>query len=331
MDKVQKLQHKFPLLVLATLVFIIVIYYFSYLCPFTTNAFVVANFNEVAADVEGYVTGIYVQNEEYVKKGQPLFTVFQTPYELSYNKAMDDVDEARSYLTVLVKKIEKVSLVIAEQQENYERLDFDYEHNNSALIANAISEIVVNTSMRNKNAALLKLKSLEKQKELYEQELLVQKSKIKSLINVMLKAKVDLDETTVYAQHNGAITGMFVNLGTPIIKHKPIFSLVDTDTLYVQANFNEIDLRKVKIGDKVSIVPRIYLGSKVYHGVISSRNWSSSRLDLHGDNLIQIVKNTQSTWFLLPQRLPVQIKLLDYDKDHYPLNIGETAYVYIHT
>ncbi|WP_232220561.1 biotin/lipoyl-binding protein [Legionella tunisiensis] len=41
---------------------------FSYLLPFTDNAFVVTNVTPVAADVSGFITEIYVKNGQHVKK-----------------------------------------------------------------------------------------------------------------------------------------------------------------------------------------------------------------------------------------------------------------------
>lgn len=327
----KKIAKKFPIVFILCLIIFIGIYHFSYYFPFTNNAFVVANVRPVAADVEGYITDIYVKNEESVKQGQPLFTVFKKPYELAYIKAESDLAEAKEHLLVLTKLVEKTQYLIQAQKEEYENLCFDYDHNKSALRDHAVSKIMVNTLLRKKNSAFKQLQALEKEFELNSQKLIVQEKKIKSLTAVMENAKVNLNETTVYAIRNGSIQDMFVAVGTPIKIRKPIFSLVDTDKLFIQANFNETDLRRVQPGDKVSIYPRIYFGSKIYHGVVFSKNWAASRLVTHRATQLQIVANTESNWFLLPQRLPVQILITDYDPIHYPLSIGASAYVYIHT
>lgn len=291
----------------------------------------VGNVRPVAANVEGYVTDIYVKNEAFVKKGQPLFTVFKTPYELHYKKAKSDVAEAEAQLIVLNKQVEKTQHLLQSQKEHYEKFNFDYTHYKSALSDHAVSEMVTNTTLKDKNAAMSQLKALETELALNHQQIEVQKMKIKSLASIMQNAKVNLDETTVYAKNNGVIQNMFVALGTPVKIRQPLFSFVDTDTLFIQANFNETDLRRVRAGDKVTIYPRMYLGSKRYHGVVFSTNWSASRLETHRSTQLQIVTNSEDNWFLLPQRLPVQIQITDYDPVHYPLNIGSSAYVYIHT
>jgi len=326
-----KIKQRVPVVFLLVLFIFIFIYNFSFLFPFTNNAFVVGNVRPVAANVRGYITSIYVKNEELVKKGQPLFTVFKTPYVLAYQKAQSDVEEAKARLFVLLKQVEKTQFLIQAQKELYEKLHFDYTHNNLALSDHAVSKVTVNTLLKDQNAALNQFKALEKELELNHQQIFAQKMRIKSLTAVMSDAKVNLDETTVYAKNNGVVQNMFVALGTPIKIREPIFSFIDTETLFIQANFNETDLRRVRIGDRVSIFPRMYFGSKIYHGVVYSNRWAASRLSTNTSTQLQIVANSENNWFLLPQRLPVQIQITDYDPVHYPLSVGSSVYVYVHT
>jgi multidrug resistance efflux pump len=322
---------KFPVVVITTVLIFIVIYHFAYLIPFTNNAFVVANVRPVAANVTGYITDIYVQNEQGVKKGQPLFTVFRKPYALTYKKAADEVEQGEAQLQVLKRQVEKTEQLIQAQKQVYERVQYEYQHNLSALKDRAVSQLAVNNLLKERNAAMSNYKALETELAVNKEQIKVQMKHIATLKAQRDLAKVDLDETTVYAMQNGAIQNMFVGLGTPIEARKPVFAIADTNSLFIQANFNETDLRRVRPGDKVSIFPRMYIGSKIYHGVILSRNWAASRVDAHTSTQIQIVRNSESNWFLLPQRLPVQIRIIDYDPVHYPLSIGTSAYVFIHT
>lgn len=326
-----KIEQRFPFVIVLCLLGTIILYHFAYIFPFTNNAFVVANVRPIAANVKGHITHLYVTNEQYVKKGQPLFTVFRKPYQFAYEKAKHDVAAAKAQLVVLKTQVAKTAHELQSQKERYEKLKFDYEHYKSALQDHAVSQIVVNSSLKDRNAAFNALQALEKALELDKQKLVVEERKIKSLIATMNIAKVSLDQTTVYARVNGIVQNMFTSVGAPLKQHTPIFSFVDIDNLFIQANFNETDLRWVRPGSKVSIFPRMYFGSKIYHGVVTSINWAASRQITNERTQQQIVTNSENNWFLLPQRLPVQIKITDYDPKHYPLSIGSTAYVYIHT
>lgn len=326
-----KILRKSPVLLMSMVCFLLLIYHFSYLYPITNNGFVVANVRPVAANVSGYITHLYVQNEEIVKNGQPLFTVFKRPYELAYLKAKADLGYAKAILQVLIKQTEKTTHLIQSQQEIYEKIRFDHAHYRAAFKDKAASAILVNTALKDKNAAWSNLKALELQKLLEADNIRAQTMKIKSLGAVMNNAKVDLNETTVYARNNGIIQNLFTTLGAPINRRVPIFSFIDTDSISIQANFNETDLRDVMPGNLVTIYSRTYFLSKVYHGVVVSRSWAANRQVTDRRSQEQVVTNSENNWLLLPQRLPVQIKLTDYDPVHYPLSIGSSAYVIIHT
>lgn len=323
-------QKKF-LFIFSVIFSIILLFYLVYNFPFSNNAFVVANVRPVAANVEGYITDICVTNGEYVKKGHPLFTVFKKPYELAYQKAVADIEEAKAYKITLIQLVKKMRSLLHAKQDMYQKTSFDYERYNQALRDHAVSEVTVRNMLKEKNAILAEVDALAIDLQLNQQKIITQEKKIQSLQAVMENAKVNLDETTVYAKNNGIVQNMFVALGTPIEIRKPIFSFIETESIAIQANMNETELRNVRAGDLVTIFPRIYLGKKRYHGVVVSTNWAASRQITDNRTQQQIVTNNENNWFLLPQRIPVYIHITDYDPVHFPLSVGESAYVNIHT
>lgn len=320
---------KYEKLFYRLIIILFIIYNFSFIFPFTNNAFVVANIRPVAANVSGYITNIYVKNEQYVKKGERLFQVFQKPYALAYQKAQHDVVQAKEKLKAYEQALIKVDHLIAAEEQLYQQYRYDYIHYQQALHDNAVSKIEVNTFMRKQEATLFKLKALKAEKQMRIHEISRQKAHIQSLIRICENAKVNLDETVVYAKSNGFVQNLFTSLGAPIEIRQPIFAFVDTEHFYIQANFSEIDLRYLKAGRKVTIIPRVYFGSKVYHGVIVSNHWAASRQTTDSRTQEQIVTNSENNWILLPQRFPVQIQITDYDAKNYPLSVGSSAYVYV--
>ncbi|MGM9453182.1 HlyD family secretion protein [Legionella bozemanae] len=326
----QKLRKLKPYTVLLFLVlFAILYYFFSFLIPFTNNAFVVANVRPVAAIVSGYITDLYVKNEQSVHKGQPLFTVFQEPYQLTYNRLVEEVRTAKADLQSLQYQLQKEKQLLIQYTQEYKRIHLNFFRNKAVLKSGAISEINVKDLQYEDLGSLAKVDMQKQQISVVEKNIQSLQHKIKALIYKMRYAKVNLEQTTVYAQSNGRIQNMFLSLGTPIEINKPIFSFVDTESLYIQANFTELDLRMVKTGNKVYIIPRMYFGTKLYHGTVVSGAWAANRQITNPKTQLQTVTNDTNNWILLPQRFPVQIKITDYDPKHYPLPIGATCYVII--
>ena len=74
---------------------------------------------------------------------------------------------------------------------------------------------------------------------------------------------------------------------------------------------------------------RMYYFDKIFHGIVVNKIWAADRQNTSTHNQQQIV-NDDNQWLKLPQRFPIQIKILDPDPN-YPLNPGASAYVYIKT
>ena len=305
------------------------LYIFSYLFPVTDNAFVVNNVRPVAALVKGYVTNVYIKNGDSVKKGQKLFTVFDKPYRYAVEQNEADLAAAKSKLNTLQKTLERDEQLSKNQQEIYTRLAQDDDKYQKAYKINAISLMTLQNSEQETKGAKASLAASQKQIEIDQSSIQTQKKEIASLEAKLKNAQVDLDLTTVYAENDGIIQNFFLSIGTPVNVNQPLFSFIDTSEIYFQANFNETDLRKVHKGSKVLIMPRSYFAQKIFHGVVVSDYWSANRQVTDNRSQIQNVTN-ENQWVLLPQRLPVQIKVLDLD-DKYPLRVGTSAYVYIET
>ena len=305
------------------------LYIFSYLFPVTDNAFVVNNVRPVAALVKGYVTNVYIKNGDNVKKGQKLFTVFDKPYRYTVEQYEADLAAAKSKLNTLQKTLERDEQVSQNQQEIYTRLAQDDDKYQKAYKINAVSLVTLQNSEQETKGAKASLAASQKQIEIDQSSIQTQKKEIASLEAKLKNAQVDLDLTTVYAENDGIIQNFFLSVGTPVNVNQPLFSFIDTSEVYFQANFNETDLRKVHKGSKVLIMPRTYFAQKIFHGVVVSDYWSANRQLTDNRSQIQNVTN-ENQWVLLPQRLPVQIKVLDLD-DKYPLRVGTSAYVYIET
>lgn len=308
-------------------IFTAIIYLFSFLFPFTDNAFVVNNVRPVAALANGYITGLYIKNGDVVRKGQKLFTVFKKPYLYTVEQLSADLAVAHAQLAALKTTYERNQKISESKRRAYIKLAQDDEKYRQGYRLKSVSLITLQNSQQETQAARDEWQASLKQLEIDAHQITAQEHEIESLEAKLKNAKVSLDLTDVYAQGNGIIQNLFFTLGTPVNINQPLFSLVDTDNIFIQANFNETDLRDVRKGSKVLIFPRMYLGRKVFHGEIESDYWGANRQLVDNRTQLQNVIN-ENQWILLPQRLPVIIRVTDPDPK-YPLRVGTSAYVYV--
>ncbi|HAT8751912.1 TPA: HlyD family efflux transporter periplasmic adaptor subunit [Legionella pneumophila] len=318
-----------PIIVVGLALIIGLFHLFSYLLPFTDNAFVVTNVTPVAADVSGFITEIYVKNGQKVKKNDPIFSVYRVPYELAYQQAMADYKEGLKKIDVFQKQIERTVALIKATDAELEKAQFALGLKKNKNVAEAVSVLELKNLGYDVSTLSNKRNALQQEVAVLQAKIEQQRHTVASLKAKMDNAKVNLDLTIVRAPGDGVIDNMYVSPNTPIEIHKPVFSFIDTANYYIQANFNETDLRNVRQGDKAYIILRMYYFDKIFHGVVVNSLWAAERQSTAPKSQIQVVTN-QNEWLLLPQRFPLQIKILDPDPD-YPLNPGASAYVYIST
>ena len=318
-----------PTLILLLAFVVGIVHFFSYLIPFTDNAFVVTNIQPVAADVSGYITDIYVINGQKVKKGDPLFKVFDTPYKLAYAKASSSYEEAVANIDVIEQETQKnqdnLNAVIA----SLNKAKYEYSLKSKQLVSRSVSQLEIQKLNYDIQNLTSQVNSLRKQLTVDDKQIIQQQKKAAALKAEMDNAAVNIELTTVRAGADGIVDNMYLSVGTPITQHQPLFSFVNTGAWYVQANFNETDLRYARPGDKVTVVLRMYYFDKIFHGIIVNNVWASDRQNVNQRTQQQTVNN-DNEWLNLPQRFPIQIKITDPDP-RYPLNPGASAYVYIHT
>jgi multidrug resistance efflux pump len=305
------------------------VHFFSYLIPLTDDAFVVANSQPVAADVSGYITEIYIKNGQKVKKGEPLFKVFDTPYKLAYQKAQANYEEAVATIAVIRQQTSKNEATLSSMQQNLAKATYEYNLKKNPVVSKSVSTLEIQKLDYDVQSFKDQVKALQNQISIDDKQIIQQQKRVASLKAEMDNAAVNLELTTVRAGSNGVVDNMYLALGTPIVQHQPLFSFVDTDNWYVQANFNETDLRYARPGDKVTIILRMYYFDKIFHGVIVNNLWVADRQNVVAKTQQQQVKS-ENEWLNLPQRFPLQIKVTDPDP-RYPLNPGSSAFVYIHT
>jgi multidrug resistance efflux pump len=305
----------------------LILYTVSFLFPFTDDAFVVNNVRPVVAEVEGYVTEIYVKNGQAVKKGQPLFKVLDEPYRYNLERLESKLRKAAADLKALEHQLQKDVNLSQSKKEIYNKAALDDEMYQAGLKAHVVSSMIAENSRKDTKSALADFESTLAQIRIDEHKIIAAEHEIDSLEAEVRKARFYLDQTVVYAQEDGIIQNFYLALGNPVNFNEPLFSFVTTGDIIIQANFKETDLRLVKPGDKVLIFPRTYLFEKIYHGEVISGYWAANRQRTDARTQLQDVTN-ENQWLLLPQRLPVQIRVIDPDPE-YPLRVGSSAYVYI--
>ena len=303
-------------------------YWYLHRKPYTDNAFVIANVRPVAALVPGHITHIYVANNTHVTNGQELFTVYKRPYELAVDQLSHEVTAKEYGIMALKAEITKNTAQIEQYKAEHDNAQYMAKRIRILAEENADSKSEAEQYTRKEQAAKARLKMAQSTLGMSTHQLNKAIAEIKGLRAQFEQAKIDLEQTTVYAKKNGSICNMHMSAGAMVKPGETLFAFVESDRWWVQANLKETALTHVRPGQHAKIELRIY-PDYVFHGIVEEIGWGVNRqLTSQETGLPMVTKENE--WFLLPQRFPVQI-LITNIPPHLPLHIGASAYVTIDT
>lgn len=140
------------------------------------------------------------------------------------------------------------------------------------------------------------------------------------------QAQLNLQRTVIRAPISGVVTNRQVQVGQRIAAGAPIMTLVPTDAVFVDANFKESQLRKVRPGQVVELTSDFYGSDVTFHGKVKGFAGGTGAAFA----LIP-AQNATGNWVKVVQRLPVRITLDPAETKAHPLRVGLTMDAVIDT
>ena len=298
--------------------------------PLTEDAYVKAPIVSIASRVSGPVLRMHVSDNEYVKEGQLLFELEPSSFETDTDEALANyrialqknaarkamVESAESY-------VQETSVVLSRAKRTFERATTLAE---SELISESKFDLAAAehakalASLRSANADLLRAES--------ELGVFGENNPIVKAAEARLQsAKLELSFTKVYAPVSGWVTNLSLRIGEMVIAERAQFSIVDDATWWVEANFKEVDLKRMRPNQLASIRIDMYPDLRLSGRVSSLGAGSGAVFSLLPP------ENATGNWVKITQRFPVTISLdRNEDGENFarPLRVGSRAVVTVH-
>ena len=137
-------------------------------------------------------------------------------------------------------------------------------------------------------------------------------------------AMLDLERTVVRAPIDGVVSRRQVQIGQRVTQGAAIMTIVPLDKVYVDANFKEGQLRRVRIGMPAKVTADLYGDDVTFHGrVVGLAGGTGASMALIP------AQNATGNWIKVIQRLPVRIALDPRELADHPLRIGLSTEVEI--
>jgi membrane fusion protein, multidrug efflux system len=255
----------------------------------TDNAYTAAEVAVVTAQIEGPVAAVNVTDSQPVKRGDVLIVIDDTDAQLALRQAQADL--ARSQAQV------------ASASSDVERSGIDLQRRQALVASGSVSGDELTKVINGASEARASLNAARAAVELAQAR--------------VDKAKVDLSRTVIRSPIDGVIARREVQLGQRVQPSTPLLSVVPVTQIYVNANFKEVQLKKVLPGQSVELVSDLYGHRVAFHGVIEGFSGGTGAAFA----LIP-AQNATGNWIKVVQRLPVRIRLNPDELAAHPLRVG---------
>jgi membrane fusion protein, multidrug efflux system len=131
---------------------------------------------------------------------------------------------------------------------------------------------------------------------------------------------------TVVAPVTGYVAERSVQLGQHIQAGQALMTVIPLNALWVDANFKEVQLRHLRIGQPTQVRSDLYGGSFIYHGHVTGMSAGTGAAFA-----LLPAQNASGNWIKVVQRVPVRIQIDDSDLTKAPLRVGLSATVTVNT
>ncbi|HMS19812.1 EmrA/EmrK family multidrug efflux transporter periplasmic adaptor subunit [Sphingorhabdus sp.] len=315
----------------------------------TDNAYVNAQMAQVTPLVAGSAIEVLVEDTQQVKAGDVLVRLDQANAKIAVAQAEADLAAARRRFSQTVATNSALSaqvdsssagLVQAQArlrtaQAELDKARIDLQRREAVAASGAVSGEELTQARRSFATASAALDAARggisevgsvrrvAQGQLAANDALVRGSSVETDPAVRAAkarldaALLDLERTEIRAPVSGVVSRLQVQIGQRLNPGQTIMTIVPLEKLYVDANFKEGQLGRVRVDMPVKLTSDLYGGDVVYRGKVVGLAGGT------GSSMAVIpAQNATGNWIKTVQRLPVRIELDPADLRQHPLRVG---------
>lgn len=274
----------------------------------------------ISATVPGRIAEIYVTENEKVTKGQLLFAledetyrliVMQTEADLKAAIALHDsqkrtISAQTANAEIAAQQIERARVNLELAEQTVKRLlplqPKGYVTDQAVQDAQTLerdARVSLEQAQQQSKAATALISSAE------ETEAIIQ-----ARTAAVELARHNLENTKVYAPHDGRIVGLSTSSGQFLVSGQPVFTLINTGEWYATALYRESELESLPVGTCASVYVMADPSTEV-RGRVQGIGWGVADVSsISLPSTLPFVPK-QLDWVRIAQSFPVRIQLID--------------------
>ncbi|HEV3241764.1 MAG TPA: HlyD family secretion protein [Methyloceanibacter sp.] len=299
----------------------------SALYPTTENAYTGSNIVRVASEVSGPVVHVYVRTDETVKQNDPLFDIDPTLYDAALRNARAQFDAAASAAGTAGDSLKAAAATLEQKRVALEDAIKTYRDAKDAQAPGQPPSDQLNSAESAWQDALKAYKDAETAFATEQDKPLTittPTTQLRAAAAQLSKATHDRVKTHATAPADGLLSNVTLRPGANVQAGAPLFAIIEANRWWVDANFKETDLARVKVGQPATVRLDMY-PDVTFDGTVESISAASG-----ATFSVLPPENASGNWVKVTQRFPVRISLTNPPPDK-PLRVGASTTVTIDT
>ena len=301
----------------------------------TDDAYVQGNVVQVTPQVAGTVVGVAVDDTDYVKAGQPLVTLDRADSEVALAQAQAALAQAVREVRTLYESNATLRANIVQREaevgrakSELARTEDDLARRKQLIDSGAVSGEEMNhatSAVSNAQAALAAAQAavVAARQSLATNEALTEGTSIEKHPSVaraaarVREAYLAHARTILPAPVSGYVAKRTVQVGQRVAAGAPLMAIIPLDQLWVDANFKEVQLGRMRIGQPAKITADLYGSAVEFHGKVVGLGAGTGAAFA-----LLPAQNATGNWIKIVQRIPVRITLDPAELVTHPLRVG---------
>ena len=301
----------------------------------TDDAYVTVTSAQITPQVAASVVSVVVRNTQFVRAGQVLVRLDAADAQIAVERARAQLDTAERAVRGDFARVRQLNAQItasrariAAASSNLTKTRLDLLRRERLASTGAISAedlSAAQNAYRDAQAALAAARARlsEAREGRAVQSALTANSSVHTNPQVMAaraalqQAQLNLTRTVIRAPISGVVANDTAQVGQRVAVGAVLMSLVPIYHAYVNANFKETELARVRIGERATLRSDLYGAAVVYHGRVAGLAGGTGAAFA----LIP-AQNATGNWIKVVQRLPVRIDIDAAELKRHPLRVG---------
>jgi len=301
----------------------------------TDNAYVQGNVIQVTAQIGGTVVAVNAEDTDYVKVAQTLVQldpadarVALAQAEAALAQAVRQVSMLYANNSAMVAQVSLRETDLGRAQVEIDRASADLARRQSLTGSGAVSGEELQHAQAQVAAARQVWASAQAGVVAAREQLRANQAQtqgtsvalhpsVQAAAAKLREAWLATQRLAVPAPVAGYVAKRTVQLGQRVAAGTPLMALIPLDQLWVDANFKEVQLRNIRIGQPVSLRADVYGKTVEYHGTVAGLGVGTGAAFA-----LLPAQNATGNWIKVVQRVPVRVALKPEELAAHPLRVG---------